>query len=252
MNFYFNGCSFTYGDELKNLELDCWPALVAKNQQANFVNDAVSGGTNYRTVYKTLHNINKFDCFFIAWTDYNRFTEYNPVDNYEINFNPHLKINTSLHVSDDLKINYWKFKDYAEIYYKHWQNELFNFKTWLQQIIFLQILFEKYHKKYVMINTFSNNLEHWLQPKHNFISAVRHLFPFFDNFSDDQLLDEHEQIQKLCGMIDTSRFIGWNDFCIRNLPENIARGPQGHILEDGHKLVAEKILYHYTKQYDSN
>ena len=247
MNFYFNGCSFTYGDELKNPQLDSWPALVAKNLQASFVNDAVNGGTNYRTVYRTLHNVAEFDCFFIAWTSYNRFTEYNPVDNYEINFSPGVLLDVNSHLSDDLKSNYWKVKDYGNIYYKHWQNELFSFKKWLQQIIFLQALFEKYGKKYLMLNTVSNQLENWLQPKHNFISAVRHLIPFFDNINDDQLLVEHEQIQKLCDMIDTARFIGWNEFTISDLPADIARGPRNHILEDGHKMVAEKILHHYTQ-----
>lgn len=247
MNFYFNGCSFTYGDELSNPQQDSWPSLVARHQQASFVNDAVKGGTNYRTVYRTLHNITEFDCFFIAWTCYNRFTEYNPIDNYEINFNPTLVLDVDLHLSNDLKDNYWKFKDYGNLYYKCWQNELYNFKKWLQQIISLQILFEKHKKRYLMLNAFSNELEYWLAPKHDFISAVKHLISFFDNINDDQLLAEHEQIQKLCGMIDTSRFIGWNDFVIAELSEDIARGPGGHILEDGHKMVAEKILYHYTQ-----
>lgn len=82
----------------------------------------------------------------IAWTDYTRFTEYNPVDNFEINFNAALNLDASLHYSDDLKNNYKKYKNYGDLYYKYWFNELYEFKKWLQQIMLLQSFFDV-HKK---------------------------------------------------------------------------------------------------------
>jgi len=97
MKIYFNGCSFTYGDELSDPNKSSWPTLVANKLQADFLNDAVSGGTNQRTVYKTLCNKNQYDYFVIAWTSYSRFTEYNPVDNFEINFTSALNMNPNLH-----------------------------------------------------------------------------------------------------------------------------------------------------------
>ena len=127
MKLYFNGCSFTYGTELKNPGSDSWPTLVSAYLKSDFLNDAVPGGTNDRIMYKTIQNINHYDCFFIAWTFYSRFTEYNPVDNFEINFTPNMNLDTSLHHSDDLKKNYQKYQDYGNLYYKHWFNELFEF-----------------------------------------------------------------------------------------------------------------------------
>jgi hypothetical protein len=247
MRLYFNGCSFTHGDELANPRQDSWPSLISSNLKVDFLNDAVSGGTNYRTIYKTIQNINQYDYFIIAWTSYTRFTEYNPVDNFEINFNPMLNLDASLHYSNDLKENYSKFVDYGTLYYKHWFNELFEFKKWLQQIILLQSFFKSNNKPYLMLNTASNNLPAWLQPQEKFINATKHLLDFFDYLNDDQLLNEHLQIQELHSMIDTSTFIEWNSWSIRDLCSSYPCGPGGHILEDGHQAVANKVVKYYNK-----
>ena len=143
MRVYFNGCSLTYGDELSTPKISAWPTLMSKRLDLEFTNDAVNGGTNQRIMYKTIQEINNYDCFVIAWTTYTRFTEYNPVDNFEINFNPQLNLDVSLHHSDDLKLNYAKYQNYGTMYYKHWFNELYQFKQWLQQIILLQSLFKR-------------------------------------------------------------------------------------------------------------
>ena len=247
MSLYFNGCSFTYGDELTNPKHDAWPVLVSSRLESNFLNDAVSGGTNDRIVYNTVQNINHYDYFFIAWTFYGRFTERNPVDNFEINFNPQLKLDASLHYSNDLKKNYQKYKDYGTLYYKYWFNELYEFKKWLQQIVLLQSFFKVHNKPYLMLNTGDNNLSLWLQPKGKFIDATRHLLDFFDYLNDDQLLNEHLQIQELNSMIDKSTFIEWNNWAITDLTLNYPCGPFGHLLEDGHWAVANKVIEYYNK-----
>jgi hypothetical protein len=248
MTLYFNGCSFTYGTELQDPKKHAWPALVAKSLGSVYVNDGIPGGANDRIIYKVLSNVEKYDYFFIAWTFYSRFTEYNPADNFEISFTPMLNLDASLHHSDDLKKNYKKYKTYGEMYYKHWFNELFEFKKWLHQILLLQSFFEKHNKKYLMLNASKNNLNLWLQPDpKTFIDSVRHLLVFFDCISDDQLIDEHNEIQKLSAMIDKSTFIRWNQWCIVDLFGKYPSGPHGHILEDGHKEVAEIVLEHYNK-----
>lgn len=247
MNLYVNGCSFTYGDELKNPKQDAWPLLVSSYLEVNLLNDAVSGGTNDRTVYNTVQNIKHYDYFFIAWTFYSRFTERNPVDNFEINFNPRLNLDASLHYSDDLKKNYQKYKDYGNLYYKYWFNELYEFKKWLQQIVLLQSFFKVHNKPYLMLNTVSNNLSAWLQPQEKFINATRHLLEFFNYLNNDQLLNEHLQIQELHSMIDKSTFIEWSNWSINNLCSSYPCGPGGHLLEDGHRAVANKVIEYYNK-----
>jgi hypothetical protein len=244
---YFNGCSFTHGDELTNPGKDSWPGVVSSELQCAFLNDAVPGGTNDRTVYKTLLNANNYDYFFVAWTHYARFTEYNPIDNFEINFSPQLLLDPSLHYSNDLIKNYSKYKNYGELYYKHWYNELYEFKKWLQQIILLQSFFKAHNKKYLMLNTSNNHLPNWLQPRDKFIASTKHLLAFFNYLNDDQLLEEHTHIQTLNSMIDQSTFIEWNSWAITDLTSIYKCGPGGHILEDGHRAVANKVIECYNK-----
>jgi hypothetical protein len=242
MNIYFNGCSFTYGDELLDPAKSAWPVLVANDLQSDFFNDAVSGGTNQRTVYKTVCNEENFDYFVIAWTFYSRFTEYNPVDNFEINFNPSLNQDPSLHYSIDLKKNYAKYETFGKLYYADWYNELYQFKQWLQQIILLQSFFKTKQKKYVMLNTSGHKLNLWLQPKDKFIDSTRPLMPFFDYLSDDLLLAEHKSIQQLVENIDKENFIEWNKWAIVDYTSDYKIGTGGHLLEDGHAAVAKKVI----------
>lgn len=245
MRLYFNGCSFTFGDELTNPEKNAYPVLVAHELNSTFLNDAVSGGTNQRTVYKTIQEIDNFDVFFIAWTSYSRFTEYNPVDNFEINFNPNLNLNASLHYSNDLKINYSKYKNYGELYYKHWYNELYEFKKWLQEIILLQSFLDSQGKKYMMINTVDNNLSSWLQPKNKFLKSIKHLIDFFDYLDNSQLIQEHHKMQNLVALINKKTFLGWNEWNMQKLKPMFPCGVGGHFLESGHEEIAKKVINFY-------
>ena len=249
MRLYFNGCSFTYGAELDRPEMSSWPTLFAKQVGAEFLNDAVDGGSNQRIMYNTIQNTNDYDCFVVAWTDYSRFTEYNPVDNFEINFNSHLNLDPESHYSDDLKTNYKKYLDYGTIYYKHWYNELYSFKQWLQQILLLQSFFKEHDKKYIMLNTMNNHLSVWCSSRENFISKVKPLLTFFDYLSDDILLAEYDQIHSMMSMINYSNFLEFGTWCITDYCEEFPCGPGGHILEDGHIAIADKLINFYNKKY---
>lgn len=246
MKLYFNGCSFTYGDELINPKEFAWPTLVAKSINAEFLNDAVPGGTNDGIMYKTILNLHNFDFFFIAWTSITRFTEYNPADNYEINFNPGLNLDSSTHFSSDLRQNYAKYIDYGKIYYSYWYNELYEFKKWLQRILLLQSLFKVNSKNYLMINTVDNNLNRWLQPKETFIDSVKNLLPFFEYMNDNQIFTEYNQIQQLVSQIDQKAFIKWNETNITKIGKSYSIGPGGHFLEEGHQAVANFMLEYYN------
>ena len=143
MKIYVNGCSFTYGDELESPAL-AWPQLLGNKLSATVTNDATSGGTNQRTVYRTIKNLAQdYDYYIIAWTSNLRYTFYRADDNYEINFNPQL-IN-KLCGSDPA------FKAWGEILYSDWHNDLFSFKLWLQQVVQLQAILKSHGKHYVML-----------------------------------------------------------------------------------------------------
>lgn len=235
MRLYFNGCSHTYGDDLTDPAATAWPSILSHTIGADFLNDSVSGGTNDRIVYKTIKNINQFDKFYIAWTYTSRFTRYRSDNNHDVNFNSHLV--HSLYGKDP------DFVKYGKIHYKIWHNELYATKLWLQNIVMLQRLFESENKSYTMVNSTHNHLDRWASSWQNFNTSVQSLL-CFDQLSDIQLRQEHDEIQQLLSMINTDRFVGWNNWCFTNEIQHYPVGKTRHLLEQGHKAIALRILTH--------
>lgn len=235
MKLYFNGCSHTWGDDLSNPNIQSWPAVLSQTLGVEFLNDSVSGGTNDRIVYRTIKHIDQFDKFYIAWTYTSRFTRYRSDNNHDVNFNVHLKHNLYGHDPD--------FKNYGMIHYRIWSNQLYEFKLWLQTIILLQSLFKVKNKPYVMLNADNNNINRWNVDWNNFNNSVKSLV-CFDLLNDDQLMAEHKEIQTLLSQIDYSNFIGWGKWWITQLHSNYSVGPTLHLLNDGHKAIANYILDH--------
>jgi hypothetical protein len=235
MRLYFNGCSHTYGDDLTDPYSQSWPAVLSKELGFDFLNDSTSGGTNDRILYRTIKHIDQFNKFYIAWTYPSRFTRYKSDNNHEVNFNVQLK--------HELYGNDSDFKNYGTIHYRSWHNELYEFKLWLQRIILLQSLFKVKNKPYVMLNSDNNNINQWSVDCKDFNDSVKSML-CFDRMDDNQLLNEHKEIQTLLSQIDYSHFIGWNNWWITRACSSYPVGPTKHLLDDGHKYIANYILTH--------
>lgn len=235
MNIYVNGCSFTYGDELENPNL-AWPQLLGSKLSASMTNDATSGGTNQRTVYRAIKNLSQnYDLYVIAWTSNLRYTFYRADDNYEINFNPQLV--------NKLCGNDPAFKSWGEVLYSSWHNELYSFKLWLQQIVQLQAMFKSHGKRYLMLNTFHNNLEAWGASKEQFIPKVKDLINF-DIMNDEQIFAEYEEIQYYLKLVDRENFYQFDTFSLTDLTTQYKTGAGGHFLEEGHAAVSQLLYDH--------
>ena len=234
MKIYSNGCSFTFGDELKNPKESAWPAILANKFNGSLYNNAISGGSNSRIIYHTIKDSqNNYDLYLIAWTTYARWTFYKSDNNYEINFNPTL--------THGLYSNEKFYKEWGETLYTVWFNELYAFKKWLQEIILLQRFLGQ--RPYLMVNTFANNLNLWLSDESSFIKNVKSMINF-DLMNDEVIFEEFKEIQYYLSCIDTSKFYMWNNFSITTLRSKFDCGPRGHFLEEGHTHLAELIYNH--------
>jgi hypothetical protein len=238
MSLFFIGCSHTYGDDLIDPDRQGWPALVARAKNQAFINLAVSGGTNDRNLYHTIKHSDQYQHFYIAWTYTERFTKYREDNNFEINWNPAL-INTHYGKDDSFRL-------YGKIHYAYWNNQLYNFKQWLQKIILLQKYLESKNKTYTMINSCSNNIKRWTSGWSEFNSSVKSLL-CFDFMNDDQLLAEYQEIQTLVNEINFDHYLGWGEWSIVDLTQSYPTGATKHLLEQGHRAVADYIL-----TYDTN
>ena len=236
MRLYFNGCSHTYGDDLDLPATQAWPAILANKLGYKFLNDAVSGNANDHIIYRTIKNAGQFDKIYIAWTYVERFTRYCAYNNSVVNFNPNL-IN-GLYGNDS------DFVNYGKIHYAVWYNNLYSFKLWLQNIIMVQRYLESVKKSYVMVNTSNNLIDRWTGTWTDFNSSVQSLL-CFDLMNDDQLYQEHEEIQQLLSQINFDHYIGWNTWWITK--DSFPTGPTRHYLSQGHEHIANYIL-----EYDTN
>jgi hypothetical protein len=235
MRLYFSGCSHTHGDDLDAPATQSWPAVLARRLGCDFLNDAVSGNANDHITYQTIKNANQFDKVYIAWTYIERFTRYRQDNNYVVNFNSNL--------TNRLYGNDATFVDYGKIHYAVWYNDLYSFKLWLQNIILLQRYLESVKKPYVMINADNNQTDRWTSAWPGFVSSVQSLL-CFDLMNDDQLYQEHEEIQQLLTQINFDHYIGWNAWWLVKDP--FATGTTGHYLSQGHEHIANYILEHDT------
>ena len=236
MRLYFNGCSHTHGDDLDDKNL-AWPAVIANYANCEFVNDSVPGGTNDRIKYRTLKFVNQFDKFYIAWTYTSRFTRYRADNNHDVNFNVQL--------TNGLYGNTPEYQHYGKIHYSTWYNELYAFKIWLQDIILLQRFFESIKKPYVMLNSVDNSIDRWTVSCDLFNNSVKSLV-CFDQMNNDQLYNEHEEIQNLVKQIDLSTYVGWNSWWLTKMLKDYPVGNTGHLLSEGHRATAQYIIDHDT------
>jgi hypothetical protein len=212
-----------------------WPAILANTAGCDFLNDSVSGNANDHIMYRTIKNAHEFDKIYIAWTYIERFTRYRSDNNYVVNFNSNLT--NSLYGNDS------NFVNYGKIHYAVWHNDLYSFKLWLQNIIMMQRYLESMKKPYVMVNASNNQIDRWTTSWENFNSSVQSLL-CFNNMNDDQLYQEHKEIQQLITQINFDHYIGWNRWWLTK--DSFATGATGHYLSQGHEHIAKYILEHDT------
>lgn len=222
------GCSHTYGDDLED-KTQAWPYLLANMLDLECVNNAVSGGSNERIVYQTVKS-KPTKLKIIAWTYIERFTRYDPSNNFEINFNPNL-INR-------LYDKKYSFVEYGKLHYTHWYNDLYAFKQWLQQIILLQKYLQG--QPYVMINAADNRYTSYVSDWKDFNDNIKDLVPL-DSMNDDQLYAEHCEIQHYVDLIDKECYYSIEDFYITQLKKTYPYGKTGHLLEEAQQEIAKRL-----------
>lgn len=233
MMLWATGCSHTFGDDLED-KTTAWPFLLADKLHLQCVNNAVSGGSNDRIMYEVV-KADPSSLVVISWSYIERFTRYNHV-NYQINFNPQL--------CHHLLGNEDSYKQYGKMHYAHWHNELYAFKLWLQQIIFVQTFFKNHNQPYIMFNAAYNRYDRYTVPRHEFNNSVRELV-CFDQMNDRQLEAEYNEIEKYTEIIDYTCFYDMN-FHITDLHSKFKTGETGHLLEEGHEEIAQRIYEFYV------
>ncbi len=210
------GCSFTYGDELQS-PFDAWPFLVASHFNWSHNQVARSGSGNDRIMRGIARTIYRdYDYYLIGWTNYARVEHADDIGVFDIWPGQHFKSFVEPHRQELSK------------YFSRHHSMKYQYRKYLQNILYAQAMLEKYNKKYVMVDAFMNH--QGTQPG----TQIK-----FRIAEDD-----------LSQLVNTQHFIGWPESeSMVEWSHGTPQGVKGHPLEEGHRKIADKIIEHIEAKW---
>lgn len=212
------GDSFTYGDELNDRN-QAWPIRLADMLGTRAINLGLPSNSGPAICRQLLEYCSQKqnstpDLVVIGWPSPGRIEFADNAGKFSI---------WPGYSGNSFKMNH-PWRDKLLTYNNMYHSNEWLFEKYLHNIIFVQRFLESCKVNYVMMNVLGNDY-YFHTCKHNFR-------PYED-------------------LIDSSKFIGWDwDNQVGMLEwtdaKNCTKGPNGHFLEDGHQLVAEKV-YEYIR-----
>ena len=206
------GCSFTYGAELPDCDLDtlyikkrpsnlAYPSLLGKLYDAEVVNLSVPGGSNGRIFRLAIDAValDHYDLVICGWTDHCR-------ADFRYNNNDLPTTALSTWATDQFP--------WLSHYYKYHHEYNHSWQVWLTQLLALQSHFKHIGQKYIFLSMH--------EPLYGGAKLFKHV--------SDQ--------------IDPTYYIGWPKFGMTTFMGDCPKGPGGHPLELGHQRIAERIDEH--------
>ena len=140
------GDSFTYGEELSNLN-NAWPFLLGNKLGYEITNLAKPGCGNTRMIRHAVEQINNYDLIVIAWSHFAR-TELADENGF-------YDLWPGCSVLPHKESSPWR-SEVINYYSKH-HNDQYLYNQYLINIILIQQYLKFNNKKYIMLNTFGNN-----------------------------------------------------------------------------------------------
>lgn len=203
------GDSFTYGEELEDRN-SAWPQLLASKIDHQLLNLAQPAASNDKIIRITFEHLltNKPDLVVIGWSNIGR-SEYSDEFGY---YDVWPGYQGNLFKQDG---TLWR-QELVEYISKYHNSESIH-RKFLQQVILLQKYLESCKIAYVMLNIVQNE---YYKLKN---------FPGQDQYNKQ---------------VDQETFLGFNKQGMIEWVEGCKKGPNGHFLEDGHRIVADKIYEH--------
>jgi hypothetical protein len=209
-NILTAGDSFTYGEELGNIN-QAWPYQLGKLLDANVLNLATPAASNDKILRVTMDHLlrpHNIDLVVIGWASPGRIEfsdEFGAFDVWP-------GYSGNLFKKDNM---YWR-EDIAN-YVSRYHNSSYLHCRYFQQVILLQNYFKSLNIKYIMVNVCHNE--------------------YYKKINFDGMQDYSKHIDKQQFLdFETAGMLEWTNGC--------KKGPQGHFLDEGHDIVADKINEH--------
>ena len=251
---YFNGCSFTNGFELERKFTDRFSSLVCQHYNTPEDNDAKVGGSNDRIWRTTMNHCltNEYDLVVIMWTGINRIEYLNVGENISgnlykpnsetkkprwraTNWKSHVLAHQTLEIDKD-RTNLFKHQDtsknhflYLNGYMKEIRNLRHNLKYSISYMLSTKYFLEAEGIPYLFYTFSSGQYKPFLYLlDEDYLEAA-------NNYWDSVELSSKQVVKELPYLED----YGFYDLVKR---AKLPIGPKDHPLEEGHKLMAKRII----------
>jgi hypothetical protein len=203
------GDSFTYGEELSDLN-NAWPFVLGRRLGYEVTNLAKPGSGNTRMVRHCVEQVNNYDLAIIAWSHFARIEMADEGGFYDL-----------WPGGGHLPHRGWADWRWEIInYFTKYHNDDYLYRQYLLNIILIQNFFKANNKPYLMLDSFGNHQ--------------------VNNRTADGNRD-------LLNQIDGQFYIGWPMDTMMEWTNGAERGPRQHFLDQGHKIVADKVYNHMER-----
>lgn len=199
------GDSFTYGEELSDITV-AWPYILSKKVNGTVTNLGKPATGNTSITRNVVEKYKEYDLIVIAWSHYARCEFSDLHGTYDIWPGSNEKVHSEL----PFRINLVKYIT------QHYNDNYF-YRQYLINILLLQDFLKYQNKKYVMVNAFGN---------------------------ESGKFSQINDLYKLIVQVDLNYFLGWPHDQMMEWTYGCPKGPNGHFLEQGHQIVADKIYEH--------
>ena len=205
------GDSFTYGEELKELH-DAWPYHVSNMTRLSLINHGKPGASNdeiLRRLYEEVAGVpvEEIDLVIIAWTSPGRIECADEAGAFSIwpGYN-------SAKYSKNMP---WRGELVA--HFSQYHNTEWLCQRYVQNVLSAQMFLKALGIRYVMCDINYN-----------------------DYYKNLHLCVNTSEL--LCNaLLDTTKYAGWGKEGMAEWVGKVKRGPGGHFLEEGHRIVGRKI-----------
>ena len=205
------GDSFTYGEELEDKNL-AWPQLLADRLGYEVTNLGRPGAGNNKILRNTLENADEHDLVIVSWSHFARIEFADEHGIYDI---------WPGNAGNLFQGNLAHRKDIIN-YINRYHDDLYLYSQYLINIILLQNYLRQCNKKYIMLDSFNK---------------------CFSTLSNEKL---RILAKDLVGRVDSAYYLGWPNETMMEWTFGTQMGSNGHFLEQGHEVVANKI-YEYIR-----
>jgi len=201
------GDSFTYGEELEDRS-NAWPCVLGKLIDYEVTNLGMPSRSNTYMARKVVEHAKSYDLIVIAWSHFARIEFADSAGIYDI----WPGISDNMFREPDVTHR----KQLIQYVNRHYSDN-YLYRRSLTDIILTQAYLTQINKRYIMLDAFGNNR--------------------YRNLNTD-IVDQ----------VNSTYYIGWPTETMMEWtwPKKVAEGPCGHFLDEGHKIVANKI-YEYIR-----